>query len=1085
MRLFVILVSLSCVVWPAHAQQPQPSPGQAKPVDPRIIAFTRSLGELRTLFKRRQYRQAIPLGERLVAQSREIFGERSLRYTGSLYNLGLIYNGARRYEDAARLFEQAFVAQHPLRSPADKSYKRVLTSLANINRQLGRPRATGRYYLAALKKLRENGEINTATAVYYYAKAGQLMRYIADFDGAEKLLRHALSIRLRITPPDHIDRVRELNALAGLLRARGKFVEAEPLYRKAIAIHIKAKGEWHASTGILLDNIAVMYQHMGQPESAEPYQKRALAIIEKTLGDKHRSTGIALGNLAELYRKLGRHRASERLFNRALAVLTKALPPNHPNIGVVLDNLAGLYREQRNDRKAYQTYLKAIARLRAAHGPDHPEVGVALNNIGLALGNLGQNVEAEKRFNEAYELARKAHGDDSFVLATALGNRADIRISLRKFDAAEADARRAVDLITKTLGRQHRRLIFPLTRLGVIERRRGNIVQAFGHFVAAAELYELARLRGDARGFGDSGAINSLLDVAYRNSQEGSGADPFLAAAFRFSQLKTLTGASDALNKLGARLGAGNAELRELARERQDVQSAWGKADKALLASVSAGPGQRNTNREAALRARIQDYAKRLRTLDDQLAKRFPQFAELSRPRPVTAAEIQGLLTDDEVLLQYLVTPRHVFGWAISKTGVTWRRIDLTRRQLRDQVHALRCGLDQAEWIGDAKPARCFDLIGRFNEGRRLPFATDRAHDLYRKLIQPFDAMIAGRKLLIVGSDALARLPVQILLTAPIADDTNASLRDAPWLIRRHAITDLPSVSSFVILRREGGTAGGPIARPRKPYLAVANPLLLGARGTNRSAFAHEQCPPPSVRPTTRLMASAVGTLNGYFRGAGGNVARLRRLEPLPETAAEVCAVARDLGVPLDNVLLGSGASEAAIRTIDQRDSGLERYRVIHFATHGLISGEVRGIAEPALVLSPPKEASSGDDGILTASEVAELKLDADWVILSACNTAAGTGYGADALSGLARSFFYAGARALLVSHWPVRSDAAVALTTRAIATLKQTPSVGRSGAMQRAMLSVIADPKLVDAAHPQVWAPFVVVGEGASAGRR
>ena len=263
MRLFVILVSLSCALCSAQAQQAKPSPGQTKPVDPRVISFMSSLGELRTLFKRRQYRQAIPLGERLVAQSREIFGERSVRYTGSLYNLGLIYNGAKRYGDAARTFEQAFVAQHPLRSPADKTYKRVLTSLANINRQLGRPRETGRYYLAALEKLRKNGKINTAAAVYYYAKAGQLMRYIADFEGAEKLLRHALTIRRRISPPDHIDRVRELNALAGLLRARGKFAQAEPLYKEAIAIQIKAHGEWHASTGILLDNLAVMYLSMG------------------------------------------------------------------------------------------------------------------------------------------------------------------------------------------------------------------------------------------------------------------------------------------------------------------------------------------------------------------------------------------------------------------------------------------------------------------------------------------------------------------------------------------------------------------------------------------------------------------------------------------------------------------------------------------------------------------------------------------------------------------------------------------------------------------------------------------------------
>ena len=328
---------------------------------------------------------------------------------------------------------------------------------------------------------------------------------------------------------------------------------------------------------------------------------------------------------------------------------------------------------------------------------------------------------------------------------------------------------------------------------------------------------------------------------------------------------------------------------------------------------------------------------------------------------------------------------------------------------------------------------------------------------------------------------------MQILLTEAVADDSIETLRRAPWLVRRHAITDLPSVSSFAILRREraGTTNWSTIgARPQMPYLAVANPLLLGADGRNRTAFAVNACPPASVQPAPKIVASAVGTLNGYFRGGGGNVARLRRLEPLPETAAEVCSVARDLGVALDNVLLGKAATEAVIREINARDNGLERYRIIHFATHGLVSGEVRGIAEPALVLSPPDKAMPHDDGILTASEVAELKLDAEWVILSACNTAAGTGYGSDALSGLARSFFYAGARSLLVSHWPVRSDAAVALTTRAIGRLKQNRAIGRSVAMQQAMLSVIADRSIIGASHPQVWAPFVVVGEGASGSR-
>ena len=156
----------------------------------------------------------------------------------------------------------------------------------------------------------------------------------------------------------------------------------------------------------------------------------------------------------------------------------------------------------------------------------------------------------------------------------------------------------------------------------------------------------------------------------------------------------------------------------------------------------------------------------------------------------------------------------------------------------------------------------------------------------------------------------------------------------------------------------------------------------------------------------------------------------------------------------------------------------------MHFATHGALTGQVQGAAEPGLILTPPAKGTSDpkalerDDGFLTASEIATLKLDADWVILSACNTAGASGETAEALSGMARAFFYAGARALLVSHWEVGSDAAVKLTTRAFAELKANPGIGRAEAFRISMRELI-EKGTADEAHPSQWAPFVVVGEG------
>jgi len=210
------------------------------------------------------------------------------------------------------------------------------------------------------------------------------------------------------------------------------------------------------------------------------------------------------------------------------------------------------------------------------------------------------------------------------------------------------------------------------------------------------------------------------------------------------------------------------------------------------------------------------------------------------------------------------------------------------------------------------------------------------------------------------------------------------------------------------------------------------------------------------------------------FRGAMANVDEVRNLPSLPHTAGELQALSAAVKGDSKHIYLRSAATETAVKSMDLSNS-----RIVVFATHGLVTGELKN-TEPALVLTPPEKGTTSDDGLLTASEVAQLKLNADLVILSACNTAAGgSTSGAEGLSGLAKAFFYAGSRALLVSHWLVESKAAVKLTTGMLDYQAKNPKAGRAEALRQSMLSLMNTRFMPHYAHPMFWAPFVIVGEG------
>ena len=284
----------------------------------------------------------------------------------------------------------------------------------------------------------------------------------------------------------------------------------------------------------------------------------------------------------------------------------------------------------------------------------------------------------------------------------------------------------------------------------------------------------------------------------------------------------------------------------------------------------------------------------------------------------------------------------------------------------------------------------------------------------------------------------------------------------------------LPSVPSLLVLRKQAKAASA-----AEPFVGYGDPKLDGNPECGESQ-------PPKACPGEGAAAGSAPAKRGwsargfasYFRGGRGDVGTLRKLCPLPEAALELGCVANSLNARPGSVLTRKAATETAVK-----HAALDRYRVLHFATHGLLAGQAALVgssaAEPALVLTPPETASDEDDGLLTASEITQLKLNADWVVLSACNTAGDEKSGAEALSGLARAFFYAGARSLLVSHWEVDSYAATMLTTTAFKELSVTPDIGPAKALQRSQAALMDDAERPWNAHPFVLGAVRAGGRG------
>jgi CHAT domain-containing protein/uncharacterized protein HemY len=830
---------------------------------------------------------------------------------------------------------------------------------------------------------------------------------------------------------------------------QGRYTEAEPLFKRALAIAEQALGQDDATVSWILAELAGLYDSQRRFTEAVRIYQRSLAIAEKK-SDEH-GVAVILNNLALVYRQQGNFEAAEPLFKRSLGYVEKVMGAV-PETAHVLNDLARLYRDQDRYAEAEPLFKQALEIRLATIGPRDPYTAETLDDMATLYMLQSRYGEAERLFAKSLAIRQDMLGPDHPDVGLSLYHLGRLHFEQSQWATAANYLRQTTNLLIQRSKRG---------TIGTSPSNRNSIET------------EREKLR-----FWD------LVKASWRLAESDTAHMSQLAdKMFETTQWSQVSGAGLSLALMAARQAKGDGTLARVVRDRQDLIGQWEALDELLIAAASQPPDSRKALVEQEQRVQLSAINGRIAEIDRTLANGFPEYATLVSPQPLIIGDVQALLESGEALLLFLDTPatgptsEETFIWVVTKTASRWVRSELGAKGLSARVQKLRAGLDHSNRAARSSGERAAVQLGRVGPAHNfLPFDLGIAHELYAALLGPFEDLIKDKQLLIVPSGPLTSLPFHVLVTEKpdkAIPNTVEGYAKAAWLAKRNALTVLPSVASLAALRRHA--KGG---RAPEPYLGFGNPLLVGASGVDRRAWSAQSCAEAGKSvEMTALNSQTAGGLSDFFRGGLADVAAVRTLAPLPETANELCAVGHSLGSSDKAIALGQAATEKTVKQMSA-DGRLARARVVHFATHGLVAGEIKQLAEPALVLSPPETPTEEDDGLLTASEVTSLKFDADWVILSACNTAAGDQGNAQALSGLARAFFYSGARALLVSHWPVNSESAVKLTTRTFAALEKRPNLGRAEAMRAAMLATIAEGGR--AAHPAYWAPFVVVGEGA-----
>jgi ankyrin repeat protein/CHAT domain-containing protein len=850
------------------------------------------------------------------------------------------------------------------------------------------------------------------------------------------------------------------------------------------------------------------------------------------VGDKEGALMAQLG-LADLLSEVGRSREAVDYYSRALKTARdtgsdarKATTAARAEIdAIIASRLGNLFSLDSDQVRAIEYYEQALIQL---HKPDSLEEAVLLMNIGTVYARAGKVQEALHYYRPLLDawkernpsLAAKVRVNMALALHAA-GKDSDAWTqieALTSLDSAQPDpelswrAERTAALIQQSMSHADlaaNRYASAIRQLDDIDARAGDLEQA-------AKTHILERRRFVYREY-----LDLLVEMAARHPDEGYEARVLELSEKLKSRIVTdmvaRSNAALASPGVASRLGVDRARELEVSRFRAELDAALQQPRR-----------DRDEDKIESLRAQIQS-AEQAR--EDERARvgqsqRDKLIASLARIRP--AAEMQGFLTRGEVVISYAVGVRSVIALVVTKDRLRLVQLPTNPGELESLITHFRSGLDD---VADWQDLERFDPV--------------TAYHLYEKILKPVAGYLTrGSHIVVCGDELLYSVPLEALVDEPLTEKDFAAAREKArsgvgdylseyaglhYVIDSHVISYLPSVSVLALLRER---QEGPARHWKRPLVAFGDPVFKSESKTVKAPDAANDAVEPAVVqhgdtlqfkswPEKDIRIADYGSIddllgaifkdstmslkrgdkvlvddirgselfNGFaltpdvegqfFAQALATATGGQTLERLRDTNDEVRLVAKETGAREADLFLRERASKANLYSTD-----LTGTRYLLFATHGFLGGDFSGIAEPALALSQTGD-PQGYDGFLTMSEVTGLNLDAELVVLSACNT---VGQGRKAIAGggfagLARSFMDAGADSLLVSHWSVDSQAARDLVTAFFEFKKKLPadealSEAKQGVRsQSRQIGKQAGGLKMSQSHPFFWAPFIFVG--------